>query len=447
MYVASPPRVQDLMTRVGPERFARAIAVPYDGRRADRDYVHWDKLRYLTPPDDLTQEEWWLGIKMARLAGHRTIPLTDAGGAQFLYTLPDSVLRRLHLIDQRASGEIAMPEVVTSDDQARRHYLVNSLMEEAIRSSQLEGANTSRRVAKDLLRSGREPRDRSERMIANNYRALRWVREEMGDELTPAAVLELHRIVTDGTLDDAGASGRLQRPDEDRVAVMDSDGSVLHNPPPAEQLPARLDAMCAFANAGNDGDQFIHPVVRGILLHLWLAYDHPFEDGNGRTARVLFSWYLRRHGYWLVEYLSISKILREAPGKYKRSFLETETDERDATYFLLYQLEVIERAIEQLHRYLDRKVAEVRSVERLIRGSRGFNHRQLALLSDALRNPDRTYTFGSHAASHAVTHETARTDLRDLAARGVLDTQRAGRRYLFRPPEELAERLQDLGDS
>ncbi len=417
------------------------------GVRADREYVHWDTLRHLTPPEDLTHEEWWLGIKMGRLAGQRTVPLTDPSGAPFVYTLPDAILRRLHHVDQRSSGEIAMPEVVTSDDQARQHYLVNSLMEEAIRSSQLEGASTSRRVAKELLRSNREPRDRGERMIANNYRALRWMREDMGDELTPAAVLELHRIVTDGTLDNPDASGRLQRPDEDRIAVVDQDGSVLHSPPPAEQLPARLEAMCAFANAENDGEHFIHPVVRGILLHLWLAYDHPFEDGNGRTARVLFSWYLRSHGYWLVEFLSISKILREAPGRYQRSFLETETDDRDATYFLLHQLQVIEQAIEQLHRYLDRKAAEVRSVERLIRGSRVFNHRQLALLGDSLRNPDGLYTFGSHAANHGVTHETARTDLRDLAARGVLETQRAGRRYLFRPPEDLADRLQRLGDS
>ena len=58
-----------------------------------------------------------------------------------------------------------MDEVVTSDRLAGQRYLVNSLMEEAIRSSQLEGATTTRRVAKELLRSGREPKDRGERMI------------------------------------------------------------------------------------------------------------------------------------------------------------------------------------------------------------------------------------------------------------------------------------------
>ena len=166
------------------------------------------------------------------------------------------------------------------------------------------------------------------------------MREQMGDRLTPAAVLELQRILTADTFDGPDASGRLQTPDEERVVVVDrTDGGVLHRPPPAQQLPDRLQALCDFANGDSDDEEsFIHPVVRAILLHFWLAYDHPFVDGNGRTARVLFFWSLRTKGYWLVEYLSISKILREAPGKYNRAFLLTETDEGDTTYFLLHQL-------------------------------------------------------------------------------------------------------------
>jgi hypothetical protein len=99
-----------------------------------------------TPPG-LTHEEWWLRIKLARLSGQRPLPLFSPAGARFFYSLPDALLRLLHYVDQRCSGTIAMAEVVTADEQARRHYLVNSLMEEAIRSSQLEGATTSRRVA------------------------------------------------------------------------------------------------------------------------------------------------------------------------------------------------------------------------------------------------------------------------------------------------------------
>ncbi|HEY4809899.1 MAG TPA: Fic family protein [Solirubrobacteraceae bacterium] len=426
-------RLQELL-----ERGHGASGLVQDGR----DYIHWDKLRQLEPPGDLSREEWWLLIKWGRQNTQRAIPLTDPAGNHFAYGVPDIVARGLHYVDQRCAGEVAMPEVVTADAQARAHYLVNSLMEEAIRSSQLEGATTTRRVAKELLQTGREPKDRSERMILNNYRALQYMRDEMPSELSPGTVIELQRILTDGTLDHADAAGRLQRPSEERIAVVDRiDGTVIHTPPPAEQLPERLRLLCEFANEGESPGRFIHPVLRAILLHFWLAYDHPFEDGNGRTARALFYWYMRTHGYWLVEYLSISRILRNAPAQYTRAFVLTETDERDVTYFIVYQLEVIQRAIEQLHDYLGQKIKDVREVETLLKGSDQLNHRQFALLANALRVPAATYTFYTHFASHGVTHETARTDLLALVDMGFLEQRRQGRHYAFTPPADLARRL------
>lgn len=441
MFVASPPDFDELLSDLV-SRSDRMVAVLGAVTPEEGGYIHWDRLRYLDPPGDLTHEEWWFALKWGRRPLLRTFPLTASDGRRFAYSTPDPVLRSLHQVDQRCSGEIAMPEVVTADDQARQHYLVNSLMEEAIRSSQLEGATTSRRVAKDLLRSGRAPKDRSERMILNNYRALQFMRE-VGSELAPATVLELHRIVTEGTLEDPGAAGRLQTPGDERVAVFDRDTDrVLHRPPPAEQLPDRLVALCEFANEDQDSERFIHPVIRAILLHFWLAYDHPFEDGNGRTARALFYWYMRTRGYWLVEYLSVSRILADAPSKYAKAFLLTETDDQDATYFIIYQLQVIERAVAELHEYLDRKVREIRDVEQLMKaGSDEFNHRQVALLAHATRNPSQTYTFQSHAASHAVTHETARNDLLPLLEKGLLERRRVGRKHLFSAHPRLAERL------
>jgi Fic family protein len=442
MHVAPPPNYSDLFSQLDQSRLFEILRSGV--REGGTEYVHWDKLRHLDPPAGLSREEWWFLIKWGREQNLRPVPLSDAGGELFSYSIPDLVFRQLHYVDQRCSGEIAMPEVVTADDQARQHYLVNSLMEEAIRSSQLEGATTSRRVAKDLLRSGRKPKDRSERMILNNYQGLQFMRD-IGGALTPDAVLELHRILTDGTLENPDAAGRLQRPDEDRVAVFDrDDGRLIHRPPAAEELAGRLRLLCDFANETEDSEQFVHPVVRAILLHFWLAYDHPFEDGNGRTARALFYWYMRTHRYWLVEYLSISRILRDAPAQYSKAFLLTETDDGDLTYFLVYQLEVIQRAVDELHAYLTRKVREVRDVEQLIRGSSVFNHRQLALLSYAMRMPAQTYTFRSHAQSHGVTHETARNDLLPLTERGLLKRQRVRGTYVFRTPPDLPDLLKGI---
>lgn len=449
MRIEAPPPTTGLFGAggAGNERMRRALNAAPDTRSSEK-YLHWDKLRHLDPPAELSPEEWWWRIKvLERGPSMRQLRLMDRNGVPFKYGLPDMLLRSLHRIDQECGGTVAMDEVVTSDRQARQRYLVNSLMEEAIRSSQLEGATTSRQIAKELLRSGREPEDRSERMILNNYRALQFMRQDMGSVLTPESVLELHRIVTDGTLDDPAAAGRLQQPGEERVAVRDPDsGRRIHTPPAAEELPGRLQLLCDFANEDEMSEQFIHPVIRAILLHFCLAYDHPFEDGNGRTARILFFWSMLSRGYWLVEYLSISRILRAAPAKYERAFLETETDEGDTTYFLIYQLNVIERAIKEMHDYLGRKAREIKEVEELIHGGDGFNHRQLALLSNALRHPGRSYSFGGHAEIHRVTHETARSDLTRLVERGLLGRRRIGREYVFEPAPDLPRLLRESGE-
>ncbi len=444
MFVAAAPSIPELVDELGADAAVAAMTSSADALPRDR-YLHWDKLRHLDPPDRLTNRQWWLKIKVARSDELRRLPLADPEGNPFGYTLPDIVLRRLHRIDQRGGGEVAMEEVVTSEQGARQRFLVNSLIEEAIGSSQLEGATTSRRVAKEMLRTGREPRDRSELMIANNYRALQHMREEMDGELNPASVLALHRILTEGTLDDPSAAGRLQTPDEERVAVYDrdDDAAPIHRLPPAEQLPWRLEQLCEFANEPDDGERFMHPAIRAILLHFWLAYDHPFVDGNGRTARILFFWSMSKRGYWLAEYLPISRFIRKAASQYACAFLEAETDGGDATYFLIHQLHVIERAIDDVHEYVQRKTAEMRDVERLLQGDDELNGRQLALLSDAVRRPDALYSFESHATSNRVSHETARSDLRNLAERGLLTQRRKGRKHIFEPAPDLPERLKE----
>lgn len=445
MHIAPAPSVEELIGELGTGGAYAAMTAPKDVVPRDR-YLHWDKLRYLPPPDGLSDKQWWLRIKLGRADELRPLPHTDRDGTPFAYTLPDVIHRRLHRVDQNCGGEIAMEGIVTSESEARRRYLVNSLMEEAIRSSQLEGATTSRLAAKEMLRSGRAPRDRSEQMILNNYRALQLMRERVGRPLTPAAILELHRVVTENTLDDPAGAGRLQRPGEERISVVDRDGGrVVHVPPPAEQLPERMEQLCAFANDGDDGEPFVHPVLRAILVHFWLAYDHPFEDGNGRTARVLFFWTMLANGYWLAEYLPISRLIHAAPAQYGRAFLEVETDGGDATYFLLHQLRVLDQAIDDLQLYLQRKRDEQRDAKRLLKDVGDLNGRQQALLAHAIKNPDHVYTFAGHARSNRITHETARADLSALAGRGLLNRGRRGRTYIFEPPPDLPQRLKESG--
>ena len=400
-------------------------------------YLHWDKLRRHTAPAGYSHREWWLAVKLARSG--KPIRLTDKKGNPFSFALPDAVLEQLHQIDLGTGGLVSVPEPITNP-HTRDRYLVSSLMEEAITSSQLEGAATTREVAKDLIRTGRKPRDNSEQMILNNFRTMQKIREWKDLPLTPELVFDIHRLVTDNTMEDPSAAGRLRREDEKRV-VADDTGEVYHDPPDAGELPTRLVSMCAFANETTP-DSFIHPAVRAVLLHFWLAYDHPFVDGNGRTARALFYWSMLHAGYWLFEFISISTVLRKAPVKYGRSFLYTETDDNDLTYFLLAQAEVMRNAVSELHQYIQRKTEETRQMEAQLQSIEWFNHRQVEVIQHALKHPGHKYVIAAHQKAQDVAYQTARTDLMGLAERGILEQRKRGKQMVFVSPVDLAARLQ-----
>lgn len=434
MRILTPDRMAELMTHMTPLPTGR--------------YLHWDHLRRRPAPEGLTHEEWWAAVSFARMSQLQSLPLLDKEGQPFVFTTPSPVTIDLHHIDRDAAGQIRGAGDALQTDSHR--FLISSLIEEAITSSQLEGAATTRKVAAAMLRSGRKPRDLSERMIFNNYRAMEHLRLLRQEKLTPDRVLELHRMLSEDTLDDPKDVGCYRRNDD--VQVVDvRDNTALHMPPSHTELPERMQRLCEFANADEHSAPFVHPVIRAILLHFMIGYDHPFADGNGRTARALFYWSMARSGYWLMEYTSISHILRKAPVKYMRAYLHTETDKNDATYFLLHQLGTIRHAITALHDYVDRKVREQRETQQMLATStalRGrFNHRQIALLNHALRNTGEAYRVDAHQRSHAVVYQTARNDLLLLEELGLLEKTRQGNAFVFYAPADLKTRLGKLAGS
>ncbi|MDR3636383.1 MAG: Fic family protein [Isosphaeraceae bacterium] len=432
-----PPTQAKHWSEIPPNRLLEVLDIVREPTVGGQ-YLHWDQLRHRQPPPGLSTEEWWIGVKFLRSGQAKAIPLLDRHGEPFSFNLADPIPERLHEIDLRAGGAVQMPQPVVNREN-RNTYIVRSLMEEAITSSQLEGAATTREVAKEMIRQGLAPRDRSEQMILNNYHTMERIIQLKDEPLSQELVLELHRMVTDKALDNNTAAGRFRHPDE-RCVVGDDYGEVYHVPPDADELPGRMAAMIEFANNKSPA-YFIHPVLRSILLHFWLAYDHPFVDGNGRTARALFYWSMLKHHYWLFEFISISRILLKAPIKYGRAFLHTETDENDLTYFLIHQLDVIDASINELYKYIEYKSDQIRSLEQQLGGMLTLNHRQRDLISHALRHPGFLYSIKSHQTSHSVVYQTARTDLLDLESRGYLTRWTVGNTYYFRPADDLAEKL------
>ncbi len=404
------------------------------------EYIHWDKLRHKVPPEGLTSRTWWARIKLARAGLGRRLPLQDKLGQGFTVSITDRLQKSLHYIDREAAG--AIQGMGNSGGPAR--FLMRSLIEESMTSSQLEGAATTRVVAKEMLSTGRQPRDQSERMIYNNYAAMSLVRERGKRPFTVEEILELHAVLTTGTLEEEEQCGRL-RDSEDNVLIFDrGSATVLHTPPPAREVRTRLQRLCDFANS-EDADPFIHPVVKAIAIHFQIGYDHPFCDGNGRSARVLFYWAMMNAGYWLTEYLSISSVLKESPGNYMRAYLHTEHDDSDMTYFIAQQLDAIEQSITALHHYIIRKSEQDKQARRVLRKSRvagiDLNHRQKALLANAIIDPDRAYTVATHRAAHQISYPTALADLSTLVEAGLMERHKLGKANEYVPVASLADTL------
>ena len=439
----SPPLWTELIREAAPDLVrrgvadARLVAVDSQGR-----YLHWDDLKHRPPLHGYSLGEAWLLTKLARRAASRQLPLRSVSGQPAMFVLTDQIISMLMDVDRRCGGNISTPVTLTGEDRDR--VLVNSLHEESITSSQLEGANTTRKAAKQMLRESRKPRTYGELMIVNNFLAMEHIRQHPSTPLTVAEICEIHRLISNGTLDDPADEGRPQGPEDDRVCVYWQTNGIdekIHQPPPASEIPNRLKELCVFANDLGSERGFVHPVLRALAVHFWIGYDHPFVDGNGRLARTLFYRSILGSGYWLAEFLSVSSILRKRPAKYVRSYLLCETDELDLTYFFTDQLQVIVRALDSLDAYLVRKRKQLETVSLLLHGRLDLNHRQLTLLGHALRHPGGEYTIRAHQASHKVVYESARQDLLGLSNLGLLDRFKLGREFIFHSPYDLDRRL------
>jgi len=388
----------------------------------------------------VTLEDWWAAIRYQRVTRQVIVPpLVEAYREPFSYVDLPQIQQALHNFDRTNVASVLLTAL--GDEDTLDEYRVRQLIEEAISSSIVEGAKpTTREQARAMVTEQREPASPDERMILNNWRAMRRILElhQQGSDLTLDDLLELHRILGEDALDTPGVEGRL-RCEADVVEVADPEGNVWHIPPPAAGIETRIRALLRFAN-GTEAGPFIHPVLRAIICHFWLGYEHPFRDGNGRMARALYYWCMLRHGYDMAEFLSISGPIDRSPTAYYMAFAYTETDEGDLTYFMLHQLEVMQQALRELIAHLERRAKRLRNLEQTVADFDELNHRQRTLLQHTVRHPRASYTIKGHAASHRVHYQTARTDLLDLVERGFFEQRRVGKGKRFFASPRFAKR-------
>lgn len=233
----------------------------------DRRYLPWDKLRRRAAPPGADYREWWLFIKLGRLSLYRTLPLLDRDHRNARIAIAEIVAERLHQVDRHIGGIVPLPEQVTTRE-IRDRSLDRSLIEASITSSQLEGAATKRQVAQEMLRVGRPPRDPGERLILNNDLTMRDVGHHRNVPLTFDSILDSHRRITDETLDDPSATGRLRRRDE-KIQFRDEEENVLHDPRTPVNFRSDLERFAILRMLGRRADSTIRLWNRSSCISGW----------------------------------------------------------------------------------------------------------------------------------------------------------------------------------
>lgn len=379
--------------------------------KINEDYEFWDTVKYKKVPANFSTTDLWCAVVADRMRAF--VIVWEKYNIHF--GLTNKMQRQCHEFDMSFGGSWASDSIIPTGDNER--YLVSSLMEEAISSSQMEGAATTRKVAKDMLRKHIAPKDRSQRMIFNNYQTIQFIVANKNKPLTQELLLHIHRLMTENTLENNEDAGRF-RQNDDVVVENSITHEVVHTPPSYKDIPQFIVDLCDFFNS-EKAKHFIHPIIRGVIIHFMLAYMHPFVDGNGRTARALFYWYMLKQGYWLTEYLSISRIIYKSKLTYEKSFLYAEADNNDIGYFINYNLRALELSFKELQNYIKRKTEAKRSATTFLRIG-NINERQAEIVKIYYQNPKEMLTVKDLEARFLITPTTAKSDIVGLLKIGAL---------------------------
>ena len=380
--------------------------------KLNEEYEYWDTIKYKKCPKGCSSNQLWTYVKVSRMKNMISVwPKYN-----IILGITNQMQRMCHEFDMNFGGFWGTSSIIPGDNKER--YLVSSLMEEAIFSSQMEGAATTRQVAKEMLRKKMTPKEKSQQMIVNNYQTIQFVVQNQDTPLTVELLLRIHRLMTEKTLDNPEDAGRF-RTNDDVVVENGITHEIVHRPPSYTEIPSFVKDLCKFFNE-KEPKIFIHPIIRGIIIHFMIAYMHPFVEGNGRTARALFYWYMLKQKYWLMEYLSISRVIAKSKKSYEKSFLYTEADNNDIGYFVAYNLHVLDLSFKQLQGYLKRKQEEKKAANTFLQLG-DINDRQAQIIKMFVDNPKEVITVKDIQSKFFVSATTAKGDIMGLVDRGLIN--------------------------
>lgn len=394
-------------------------------------YLYWDKVKFQEPsPKNVSKETLWYAIKTLRQPKAINTHINNIDNDKFTWSKLDYFEELIHNLDLHTGGELFIDH--SKEKKVKQQLISRGVLEEAIASSQLEGASTSRVAAKKMIQEGLKPTNDSEQMIINNYASLRAIEDDYKDkEMSLDLLVELHSLITKDTKDAQGETPRMRKKNEPIKVTDKLTGEIYHEAPDMKFVKKELVKFVKFANDELDDEAFTHPIIKAMMLHFWIGYLHPFTDGNGRLARLIFYWYLIKNGYWAFMYLPISKAIKKSPQQYAMAYVYSEQDDNDLTYFIDYNFKKINLALEDFKKYLDEKSKENVVMKNNLEAEFDFNLRQVHLLQYLYGDNESRTNISAHMNVNNVSKKTAITDLKELSKEGFLEERKFGRNIYY----------------
>ena len=196
---------------------------------------------------------------------------------------------------------------------------------------------------------------RARREVVNYFAGLRFVEKHAQKKtISHDDVLELHRIVAGGVMDQ-GAAGRYRTI---RVRV------GPHMPPPPEEVSGLMFELLAW---WNQRAMELSPVLSSAILHYRFEAIHPFADGNGRTGRALALWELYRRGFDTHHIFSVDEFYWEDRPRYYAALQAVRRAGDDLTEWLDYAAEGLEVALERAWQRIQRFSAQAHAPKLILR--------------------------------------------------------------------------------
>ena len=365
-------------------------------------------------PVSLPAAEFWPEELKLRRALATELPLRAVTGDNYWFVPTERFL---------AAGDALSKIARYQDTDALPQYAHDDgIIDEAYYSSAIEGAYTTRVEARNLIQSARQPRNKDEQMIVNNYEALRFVLDHLDTPVNEAMTLEIARILTDKTLEPGTKPGWRDA----GVQVVSGRQDVVYTAPPPEMIRPMLEDLFAFAAMKE-----VHPIVKACAVHIYFVTVHPLFDGNGRTARALAYMILLQSGYDFFRQVPISGLLAQERTKYYKAIRASQDPENgnDLTYFMKYYADMLIRTLTDIHDHMDQKLR----VEKLSKEAAGLAsaERLSAGLEWLYSKGFASVTTERWKDKFGVSFETARKDLNWLAEHGYLKARNSGHKRFY----------------